>query len=258
MPTLGLPVSVECADGYYLYVLGFDSDGAYLGRTNGCTNGWVTSCVADFDGASCLMLVVRKATNSAISPSEVADAHVAVTLAGGGGSMTDTLSREEAYAANGMGGWQSFAQGSPPTYASGRFRNAGAGNGVRTWGLSEGSLPMGATGYMSIDTSPETCTNPDNTIAQDSVPLTTGDVYTIGAFVRGRGCFSCGPTQDGYYRAVKVYVDHPQWRFYGGEFSAKSGAQSMYWRNETVSTDQYAGRLDVCAPLLVRGGGWLR
>ena len=84
VPTLGLPVSVECADGYYLYVVGFDSDGAYLGKTNGCTNGWVTSCVADFDGASCLMLVVRKATNSAISPSEVADAHVAVTLAGGG------------------------------------------------------------------------------------------------------------------------------------------------------------------------------
>lgn len=83
IPTLGQPASVQCETGYYLYVLGFDSDGAYLGRAEGCANAWVTSYVADFDCASYLMLVVRKSTNEAISPIEAADARVTVTLAGG-------------------------------------------------------------------------------------------------------------------------------------------------------------------------------
>ena len=167
--------------------------------------------------------------------------------------MTDILTREEAYEANGIAGWQALAQGSPSTYATGKFRNAGAGNCVRTWGLSEGGLPMGATGYMRIDTT--SATNVDNTIAQDAVPLLTGETYTIGAFVRGKGYFTCGPTQNNYERSARVYVDHAAWRFYSGEFTAASNRQAMYWRNETIATDEYAGALEIAAPLLVAGGG---
>lgn len=165
--------------------------------------------------------------------------------------MTDAYSREEAYELNEIAGWEEFAYGPMANPTTAKFRNAGGGNGTRTWGLSEASLPMGATGYMRIDTT--SATNSDNTISQDSVPLVSGEVYTIGAFVRGKGYFTCGPTQDGYYRAAKAYVDHPAWRFYGGTFTAKSESQNMYWRNQTLGTDDYAGSLEICAPLLMQG-----
>ena len=168
--------------------------------------------------------------------------------------MAEMMTREEAYAANVITGWEAFAYNGTANNANGKFRNAGSGNGVRTWGLSEDGLPMGASGYMRIDTSAESCTNKDNTIAQDSVPLAVGETYAIGAFVRGKGYFTCGPTQDGYYRAATVHVDHPGWRFYGGEFAAKTASQSMYWRNECTAADDDAGALEICAPLLVRGG----
>ena len=255
--TFGLDTVIEAASGYQVYVAAFDSDLNYLGyNESGSSRGWKNPPYT-FSSASAeyICIAVKSSPEADFTDAMLEDMNMSVTLAGGGGSMTDAYSREEAYELNEIAGWEEFAYGPTANPTTAKFRNAGSGNGWRIWGLSEDGLPMGATGYMSIDTSAETCTNSDNTISQDSVPLVVGEVYTIGAFVRGKGYFTCGPTQDGYYRARSEHVDHPNWRFYGGVFTAKSTSQNMYWRNETIATSEYAGKLDISAPILVRGGG---
>lgn len=163
----------------------------------------------------------------------------------------ELLSREAAYEANVLSGWRAMQYGATATNSNGLWRKA-AGNGTYTWGLSEGSLPMGATGYVRVDSANATAAS--NNIAQNDTPLVVGETYTVGCYVRGRGVADIFLEQDGNARIARAEVDGDRWRFVSGTFTAKATPQNFYLSNGTSSSSALAGALDICAPLLVRGG----
>ena len=86
--TQGDAITFECAEGFYLFAVGFDADGGYLGPKNGVgySGGWkLPPYTVDLPNAEYVGLIVRKATNGAIRPSEAADVRVCAFVSDGGG-----------------------------------------------------------------------------------------------------------------------------------------------------------------------------
>ena len=161
-------------------------------------------------------------------------------------------SREYIYENNGISGWRDPERKAPAYWSNGGFRNAGTGNGARSFGHVEDGLPMGASSYIRIDTS--NATNWDNCIAQDQVPMTIGEEYTIGIFARGKGRLQLAFTQEGYKKLLTEVIDQENWRLFTATTTAKAESQSVFFYNASIETDDYAGALDLCAPMIFMGG----
>ena len=82
--TYGGTATIEFSSGYQLWVVAFDSDLKYLGKTNGSVTTWENSpYTADFNDAAYLGVVIRKSNDGAIDPSEAPTVDLTVTITGG-------------------------------------------------------------------------------------------------------------------------------------------------------------------------------